>query len=79
MSDAPDRHSQRRFEAALRNLPKLQRQIFTAHRLGDRSYAEIARHTGLTVRQVERHMAGAIYKLAKQLDGRKLSWWERWF
>jgi hypothetical protein len=31
------------------------------------------------VRQVERHMARALYKLAKQLDGRKLSWWERRF
>ena len=29
--------------------------------------------------QVERHMAKAIYKLTKQLDGRKLSWWERRF
>jgi hypothetical protein len=34
---------------------------------------------GLTSRQVERKMARAIYKLTKQLDGRKLTCWERWF
>jgi RNA polymerase sigma-70 factor (ECF subfamily) len=50
-----------------------------AHRLDDMPYREIARRTGLTVRQVERHVARALYKLAKQLDGHKLSWWERWF
>ena len=50
-----------------------------AHRLDGMSYGEIARRTGLTVRQVERHMARALYKLDKQLQGRKLSWWERRF
>ena len=61
------------------NIPKRQREIFLAHRLDDMSYGEIGERTGLTIRQVERHMAKAIYKLGKQLDGRKLSWWERWF
>ena len=79
MSDAPDPALLRRLEDAVRNIPKLQREIFMAHRLGDMSYWEIARRTGLTVRQVERHMARALYKLSKQMDGRKLSWWERWF
>lgn len=68
-----------RMEEAMLNMPKLQREIFMAHRLDDMSYGEIAERTGLTVRQVERHMAKAIYKLVKQLDGRKLSLWERWF
>jgi RNA polymerase sigma-70 factor (ECF subfamily) len=57
----------------------MQREIFLAHRVHDLPYDEIARRTGLTLRQVERHMAKAIYKLGKQMDGRKLSWWERWF
>jgi RNA polymerase sigma-70 factor (ECF subfamily) len=43
------------------------------------SYAEIAQRTGLSVTQVERQMASAIYKLCKQMDGEPLSWWERWF
>ena len=79
MSDTPDPDLLRRMEEAMLNIPKLQREIFMAHRLDDMSYGEIARRTGLTVRQVERHMARAIYKLAKQLDGEKLSWWERRF
>ncbi|TMJ12148.1 MAG: sigma-70 family RNA polymerase sigma factor [Alphaproteobacteria bacterium] len=79
MSDTPEPAQLRRFEEAMKNIPKLQREIFMAHRLDDSSYEEIARRTGLSVRQVERHMAEALYKLAKQLGGRKLSWWERWF
>jgi RNA polymerase sigma-70 factor (ECF subfamily) len=79
MSDSPDPDLLRRLEEAMLNIPKLQREIFMAHRLDNMPYGEIARRTGLTVRQVERHMARAIYKLSKQLDGRKLSWWERRF
>jgi RNA polymerase sigma-70 factor (ECF subfamily) len=79
MSDAPDPDLLRRLEQAMLNIPKLQREIFMAHRLDNMSYVEIAHRTGLTVRQVERHMARAIYKLSKQLDGGKLSWCERRF
>ena len=79
MSDTPDPDLLRRLEDAMRNIPKLQREIFMAHRLDDMPYDEIARRTGLTVRRVERHMAKALYKLDKQLHGRKLSWWERRF
>jgi RNA polymerase sigma-70 factor (ECF subfamily) len=79
MSDRPDSGLLRRLEEAMLNIPKLQREIVMAHRLDNMSYDEIARRTGLTVRQVERHIARAIYKLSKQLDGRKLTLWERWF
>lgn len=79
MSDTADPDLLRRMEEAMLNIPKLQREIFMAHRLDDMPYGEIARHTGLTVRQVERHMARALYKLDKQLRGRKLTWWERRF
>ena len=68
-----------RFERALRKLPPLQRDILLAHMRDELSYAEIGELTGLRVNQVERHMARAIYKLFKQLDGDRLSWWERWF
>jgi RNA polymerase sigma factor (sigma-70 family) len=79
MSDTPNPGLLRRMEESMRNLPKFQRQIFMAHRLDGMSYVEIARRTGLTVRQVQRHMARALYKLDKQMRGRKLSWWERRF
>jgi RNA polymerase sigma factor (sigma-70 family) len=79
MSDTPDPDLLRRMEEAMLNIPKRQREIFMAHRVHNMSYGEIAGRTGLTVRQVERHMARALYKLGKQLDGRRLTWWERWF
>jgi len=69
----------RRLENAVASLPRLQREIILARRLDDMSYVEIADRTGLTIRQVERHMAKAIYKLTKQMDGHQLHWWERWF
>ena len=79
MANPPDADLLRRMEAAMMNLPRRQREIFMAHRVHDMSYREIAERTGLTPRQVERHIARAIYKLAKQIDGSKLSWRERWF
>lgn len=69
----------RRLEKAVASLPRIQREVFLAHRLDDMPYAEISRRTGLTIRQVERQMARAIYKLCKQMDGHPLSWRERWF
>jgi len=47
----------RRLEDAVASMPRKQREIFLAHRLDDMSYAEIARRTGLSVKQVERQMA----------------------
>ncbi len=79
MSEEPDPDLLRRMKEAIMSLPKRQRDIFIAHRVHGMSYGEIGDRTGLTVRQVERQMAKAIYKLAKQMDGAKLSWWERWF
>jgi RNA polymerase sigma factor (sigma-70 family) len=67
----------RRLEDAVGSMPRKQREIFLAHRLDGMSYAEIASRTGLTVRQVERQMSRAIYKLCKQMDGHPLSWCER--
>jgi RNA polymerase sigma-70 factor (ECF subfamily) len=69
----------RRLEDAVASMPRKQREIFLAHRLDDMSYAEIARRTGLSVKEVERQMARAIAKLCKQMDGHPLSSWERWF
>jgi RNA polymerase sigma-70 factor (ECF subfamily) len=79
MPETPDPEVLRRFQEAVGKLRKVQREIFMAHRVHDMSYREIAERTGLTARQVERHIAKAIYKLAKHMDGRKLSWWERLF
>jgi RNA polymerase sigma-70 factor (ECF subfamily) len=79
MTDKVDPELLRRIEDAVSKLPKLQREIFLAHRLDDMPYREIASRTGLSPRQVERHIAKALYKIVKQLDGSSLTWWERWF
>ena len=79
MSDTHDPEVLRRLQQAIRNLPRRQREIFLACCRDGLPYGEIAARTGLTARQVERHIANAIYKLDKQLERRKLSWWERWF
>ena len=79
MTDAADREFLRQMEQAVSNLPRLQREIFLAHRLDDLSCPEIASRTGLTLRQVERHVARALAKIVRQMDGRSLHWWERWF
>ena len=69
----------RRVEEALGNIPPKQRNIFLAHRAQKMPYAEIARRTGMTVKQLERQMAKAFGKLHRQLEGERLHWWERWF
>ena len=75
----PDRQEQiARIEAIMLRLPRLTREIFMAHRLDDMPYDEIAGRTGLTVRQVERHMARAILALMRELDGEPRPWWKFW-
>lgn len=65
-------------ERAMLSLPRMTREVFLAHRLDGSSYAEIARATGLTVRQVERHMANALLRLSRFMDGDERTPWRRW-
>jgi len=74
-----DAEARRHMQDALANLPWIQRETFRLHAIDGYSYAEIAFLMRTDVRAVERQMARAIYKLAKQMEGRPLSWWERWF
>ncbi len=75
----PDRQEQLvRMEAIMRRLPWLTREIFLAHRLDDMPYDEIARRTGLTVGQVERHIARALVALMRGLDREQRPWWKFW-
>jgi len=78
MSDS-DHEARRHLQDALANLPWIQREMFRLHAVDGYSYAEIAFLMRTNVRTVERQMARAIYKLAKQMEGHPLSWWERWF
>ena len=77
MPEHDDPELLKKLERAMLKLPRSTREIFLAHRLDDMSYQKIADRTGLTVRQVERHMAKAIYRVCKELDDEPLRWWER--
>jgi DNA-directed RNA polymerase specialized sigma24 family protein len=67
-----------RIQAITRRMPRLTREVFLAHRLDDMPYDEIARRTGLTIRQVERHIARAILLLDRGLRRKPRRWWKFW-
>jgi RNA polymerase sigma-70 factor (ECF subfamily) len=79
MPNNVDADFRRRLEEALAAMPRKQRETFLAHRVDDMSYTEIAQLRDISVREVERQMARAMYKLVKQMEGEPLRWWERWF
>lgn len=67
-----------RLEAGLQRMPKLRCEIFLAIRLDDLSYAEIAKRTGLSAKQVERHFARSMVTLLEAFDARPpVPWWKR--
>jgi RNA polymerase sigma factor (sigma-70 family) len=73
-----DPEIRRRLERAMRRVPPTTREVFLAHRLDDMSYSEIAEHTGLSARDIERHMTRAIIAIDRSLNEPPRSWWERW-
>lgn len=79
MSDHLDEETRSKYLAAIANLPRLQRRVFELSRIEDLSYAEIGVLLGLSSRYIERQFAKALYKIGKQVDGEKLSLWERLF
>ena len=66
--DLSDAEMLTQLERAVRRMPKVQREIFLAIRVGDLSYPEIAERTGLSVRQVERHFAESLLHMVDALD-----------
>jgi RNA polymerase sigma factor (sigma-70 family) len=67
-----------RMQAIMRRMPRLTREIFMAHRLDDMPYEEIARRTGLSTRQVEKHIAKALMHLHRGLQRELRPWWKFW-
>jgi RNA polymerase sigma-70 factor (ECF subfamily) len=60
----------RRIEAAIPLLPDRTREIFMAHRFEDLTYVEIARHMGVSVKTVEKHISLALRALHRTLETR---------
>ena len=76
--DANEQELIERLQAIMLRMPRLTREIFMAHRLDDMPYEEIARRTGLTVAQVEQHMAKAIADIDRGLHSEPRPWWRFW-
>ena len=79
MSTDNDAALRRKYREAVGALPRKQREVFFSHLVEQLPYDQIAEIKGITIREVERQMARAIYKIAKQMDGEPLSWFERSF
>lgn len=65
----------RRLRRAFAKLPPVTREVFRLHRVEGLTYAEIAARLGITAEAVERHVADALYELARRVD---LPWWKFW-
>ena len=50
----------RRLEQAIQSMDMTPRELFLAHRLDGLSYEQIANRTGLTIAEIEQHIATAI-------------------
>ena len=57
----------RRLERAMATMDAVSSEVFLAHRRDGLSYPEIAKRTGLTVAEIERHIADAIVHLDREL------------
>jgi len=77
MIEHPDLGTPKKIERAIRKLPREQREIFCAIRFENLSYEEIARRTGLTVAEVERLFAEALFNVMRRLDRQPRRWWQR--
>jgi RNA polymerase sigma-70 factor (ECF subfamily) len=63
-----DRETVARLEKVLEQLGPRRRRIFLLHRLEHLTYAEIAAHTGMSVKGVKKQMAKALLQLRQGLD-----------
>lgn len=74
-----DEELRKRYRAAFAALPRFTQKIFWAHRIDDLSYPEIAKRYGIGIREVERQIARAIYRIDRALNEQppRGRWW-RW-
>ena len=77
MTDDVDPMILKQIERAIRKLPRGQREVFCAMRFEGLSYVDIAKRTGLTVREVEQLFADALFNISRSVD-RPRRWWRFW-
>lgn len=69
----PERHIMgtqrlRRVMAAIEAMPPKRKEVFLLHRVEERTYAQISKHLGISIKTVEKHMALAIRQLSDTDD-----------
>jgi len=57
----------RRLEQVLASMDSVSREVFLAHRLEGLTYLDLAKRRGLSVAQVEQHIADAILHIDREL------------
>lgn len=78
MTQSTDPVRLERLEKALGRMPRGHREIIILARVEGLTYAEIGWRLGLTIEQVERRMADAIFALDVALHRQQLHWWRFW-
>jgi RNA polymerase sigma-70 factor (ECF subfamily) len=79
MNDIPDPRTLRRLRRAIRRLPQDQHAVFCAVRYEDLDYEQVAERTGLTVREVEKLLAQALFAIMRDMDRvPRRRWWRLW-
>jgi RNA polymerase sigma-70 factor (ECF subfamily) len=68
----------RAMRRAFAKLDPLTQQVFLAHRVEGLSYGETAERHGISAEAVERHVADALYELAREVDRAERPWWRFW-
>lgn len=63
-----DRTRLTRLEAAVAAMEEPTREVFLMHRLESLGYGEIGERLGLSVAEVERHIAAAMLHLVRAMD-----------
>lgn len=58
-----------RYRDIVASLPPRTREVFLLHRIEELGYREIAERLDISIRTVEWHIAQAIYRIGKELDG----------
>lgn len=59
----------KRYREIVDGLPPRTREVFLLHRVDELGYREIAERLDISIRTVEWHIAQAIYRIGKELDG----------
>jgi RNA polymerase sigma-70 factor (ECF subfamily) len=59
----------RRYREIVDSLPPRTRDVFLLHRVDELGYRDIAERLDISIRTVEWHVAQAIYRIGRELDG----------